>query len=310
MGTRRGHGEGSIYQRGDGLWCTAVDLGYVNGKRKRKYIYGQTRKEVADKLKVVLRDQQLGLPITTERQTVEQFLTRWLTDVVEASVRPRTFESYSSTARLHIIPALGRLELTKLTAQHVQALLRTKSREGLSAQSVRNVRAVLRIALNQAVRWDLIPRNVATLVSPPRAERHEVPTFTPEEARQFLAAARGDRLEALFTVALALGLRQGEAFGLRWPDIDLDHGVLRVRTSLQRIHGKLTFTQPKTEKSRRTISLPATTVAALRAHRVRQMEERLAAGSRWEDHNLVFANTEGKPLEKGQCRQAAQRVAR
>lgn len=298
MGTRRGHGEGSIYQRGDGLWCTVVDLGYVNGKRKRKYIYGKTRKEVAEKLKAVLRDQQLGLPIATERQTVEQFLNRWLADVVQGAVGPRTYESYTTTVRLHIIPTLGRHELTKLSAQHIQALLRAKSNEGLSPASVRYIRSVLRIALNQAVRWNLIPRNVASLVVPPKAERHEARTFTPEEARQFLAAVRGDRLEALFTVALGLGMRQGEALGLHWSDVDLDNGTLRVRTALQRIGGKLTIVQPKTEKSKRTILLPAATVAALRAHRVRQMEERLVAGSQWEDHDLVFANTLGKPLEK------------
>lgn len=121
MASRRGHGEGSIYQRSqDGKWCTAVDLGYVNGKRKRKYIYGKTRKEVAEKLKIVLREQQQGLPIATERQTVAQFLERWLEDQVKAKNRPITHESYSRIVRLHIVPTIGRIPLAKLTALKIR----------------------------------------------------------------------------------------------------------------------------------------------------------------------------------------------
>src|SRR5687768_11282813 len=109
MATRRGHGEGSIYQRADGKWCASVNLGYVNGKRKQKVIYGKTRKEVAEKLKILLRDHQQGLPIATERQTVGQFLARWLADVVKPNRRPATYRSYEQMARCHLIPALGRI---------------------------------------------------------------------------------------------------------------------------------------------------------------------------------------------------------
>ena len=119
MGTRRGHGEGSICQRSDGRWMARVDLGYVGGKRKRKQIYGKTRKEVAEALKVVLRDQQQGLPVAVERQTVEQFVARWLTDVVALKTRPRTHQSYREIARLHILPTLGAIQLTKLSPQDV-----------------------------------------------------------------------------------------------------------------------------------------------------------------------------------------------
>ena len=158
--------------------------------------------------------------------------------------------------------------------------------------------AVLRIALDQAMKWTLIARNVASLVVPPHVEQHDARAFTPEEARQFLSAVHGDRLEALFSVALALGLRQGEALGLRWSAVDLENGELHVRTALQRIEGKLTVVPPKTKQSKRKITLPAVSVAVLRAHRIRQMEEQLLAGSQWEDHDLVFANTIGKPLKK------------
>ena len=217
MSSRRGHGEGAIYFReSDQRWCTSVDLGWENGKRKRKVIYGKTRKEVAEKLKVVLRDQQQGLPIAVERQTVEQFITRWLEEVVASRNRPRTYHSYKEIARLHIIPTLGKIQLTKLTPQDVQTLLSQKAAHGLSPRTVQYIRAVIRMALGQALKWGLVVRNVATLVTPPRAERHEIHPLTPEQARRLLDAARGDRLEALYRVALSLGLRRGEALGLRW----------------------------------------------------------------------------------------------
>ena len=299
MSSRRGRGEGSISQReSDGLWTARVDLGYVDGKRKRKQIYGKTRKEVAEKLKVLLRDQQQGLPIATRRQTVEQFLTGWLSDVVQGTVRARTYESYKTTVERHIIPKLGRHELAKLTAQHVNTLLKSKAAEGLSATTVKYIRTILRVALNQAVKWELIPRNVIAAVPAPRVERHEVRAMAPDEARRFIDAMRGDRLEALYTVALAVGLRQGEALGLHWDDVDLDAGTLRVRWSLQRIGKTLQLVAPKTELSKRAISLPPPTVAALRAHKVRQMEERLCAGAAWQDTGLVFTTPIGTPLDK------------
>ncbi len=300
MGSRRGHGEGTIYRReSDGKWCTAVDLGWVNGKRKRKVIYGKTRKEVAEKLKVALRDQQQGLPVAVERQMVGTFLARWLADVAKPNVRPKTYTSYADTVRLHLIPTLGRIELSKLQPQDVTALLTAKLRAGLSPRSVRYIRAILGLVLGQALKWGLVARNVVALTDPPKAERHEITPFAPDEARRFLAVTRGERLHALYAVALALGIRQVEALGLRWRDVDLDGGTIRISKQLQRVDGKQTLVEPKTAKSRRTISLPDEIVAVLKAHRVRQLEERLQAGDHWqgEDWGLVFASPIGTPLE-------------
>ena len=229
MAGRRGHGEGSIYQReSDGKWCTAVDLGYVNGKRKRKVIYGKTRKEAAEKLKVVLRDQQQGLPVAMERHTVAHFFERWLADTIAPNRRAKTYRSYEQIARCHIVPDLGRVPLAKLEPQQVQSLLKRKQAEGLSPRTVAYIRAVLRQALNQALRWGLVARNVAALVEPPKVERYKIKPLTPEQATIFLRTAAGDRLEALYRVALSLGLRQGEALGLRWEDIDFEARTLRV----------------------------------------------------------------------------------
>lgn len=291
---QRGHNEGSIYQRQDGRWVAAVT---IDATGKRKSFYGTTRKGVAQKLTDALKQQQQGLPVAFERQTVAQFLDRWLADEVKPNRQPKTYQSYADTVRVHITPDLGRHQVAKLTPQHVQALLATKQASGLSPRSVAYVPTVLRIALNRALKWGVVARNVAALVDPPTVERVEVRPLTPDQARRLLDAAQGDRLEALYTVALALGLRLGEALGLRWEDIDLDARELRVRVALQRIDGKLQLKEPKTAKSRRTVTMPTATVAAIRGHRVRQLEERLLAGSRWQDSGLVFTSTIGTPLE-------------
>src|ERR1044072_3917571 len=156
---KRGQGEGSIYKRKDGRWVAAVTLGYQGGKIKRKTLYGKTRKEVQDKITPILRDVQKGIPVITERQTVGQFLDRWLSDSVKISVRPKTFSSYSDLVRLHIKPELGHIQLTKLSPQHVQGLLKDRLKAGLSARTVQYIRTVLRIALGQALKWDFVSMN-------------------------------------------------------------------------------------------------------------------------------------------------------
>jgi integrase len=176
--------------------------------------------------------------------------------------------------------------------------MNAKFESGLSPRTVQYLRAVLRRALGQAPKWDLVARNVATLVEPPRSVKHEIHPFTPKQAQAFLTAVKGDRLEALYSVAIALGLRQGEALGLRWSDIDFDAGTLTVRVALHRIGGEPVLTEPKTNKSRRTVHMPPSFVASLREHRIRQLEERLMMEPRWDDSwNLVFASTIGTPLD-------------
>jgi integrase len=302
MGKKRGAGEGSIYQRADGTWVAVVHDGYKDGKRKRKYLYGKTRGKVKEKLTKTLHDQQIGLPISFERQSVGQYLTYWLDESVKGSVRDRTFDSYSDTVRLHLMPGLGRHQLPDLTPQHVQKYLNDKLQSGLSATTVRYHQAVLRVALNQALRWGLVVRNVATLVNPPKVVRPDFEPLSPEEARQLLQAVRGHRLEAVVSAAMAVGLRQGETLGLRWDDVDLDTGRMRIRGQLQRIDGRLQIVEPKSRRSRRTLTMPSSTIAALREHRVRQLEERLAAGDTWNDLGFVFSTATGTPLDERNVR--------
>jgi integrase len=294
---RRGHGEGSIWQRSDGRWEARIDLGYQGGKRRRKAFYGNTRREVSDQLKAALHTQQQGLPVAVERQTLGQFIAKWLEDSVRPTVRPKTFDSYAQLVRLYIGPELGNIQLGKLSPQDIQHLLNKLLKSGLAPRTVQYCHAILKMALGRAYKWSLVPRNVAQLVDPLRSRRYEMRSLDPEEARTFLNTVRGDRLEALYSVAIALGLRQGEALGLRWEDIDMDKCTLKVRYALQRIDGKPQLVEPKTQKSRRTIFMPQVTVNALRAHRVRQLEERLVAGTRWKESGLVFTSTIGTSLD-------------
>jgi integrase len=296
-GKRRGPGDGTIRKRTDGRWEARLRLGYENGKMQWKYIYGKTWREVSDQLKAAQHAQQQGLPVVVERQTVAQYLARWLEDSARRKVRPKTYDSYAQIVRLYIEPDLGPIQLSKLTWQQIDALLNKMIKAGLSPRTVRYCLAVLRMSLEKARKRSLVGQNVALLVDQPRAVRHEIRSLSPEEARVFLNTVRGDRLEALYSVAIALGLRQGEALGLRWEDVDMDKCTLRVRYALQRIDGKPQLVEPKTQKSRRTIFMPQVTVNALRAHRVRQLEERLVAGTRWKEQGLVFTSTIGTPLD-------------
>lgn len=304
--TRREQGSGAVYRRSsDGRYVAVVDLGWKDGKRQRRSFVSATEGGAIAKLNRAMAQLGRGALMAADKQTVAQFLDHWLAAVVKPTLRPKTYQSYESICRIHIIPAIGRRRLDKLGVQHVAAMLADCQAAGCSPTTVRYVRTVLKKALADAVRWEVIPRNVAALVKPPLATRFEGKPLSPEDAGRFLLAARGDRLEALFTVAVALGLRLGEAFGLRWQDVNLDTGTLTVRHQLQRIDKVYRLTEPKSPRSRRTLPLPAPVLASLKAHRQRQLEDRLLAGGRWDGSwNLVFCSTIGTPLDDANVRTA------
>lgn len=299
---RRGHNEGSVYQRADGMWVAAVSLGMVNGKRRRKVIYGKTRAEVNRERIKLLGELQRGIPVQTAGTTVAAFLERWLV-TVKPSVRPKTYTSYHGIVHRHLIPTIGTHRIEKLTQQHVHELLVMKASEGLSERTVLYIRNVLRAALNQAMKWDLVARNVATLVDPPKVDPYQAHALSKDQAGRLLDTLRGDRLEALYAVALSVGLRQSEALGLRWEDVDLEKGTITVRRQLQVIAGQPTFTEPKSRKSRRTIPLPASVLETLRQHRTRQLAERIRAGGQWQGQwGLVFCTPTGTPIDHSNLR--------
>lgn len=299
MPRKRGQNEGTIYKRADGRWEAQYTYQDATGRTRRKSIYGKTRKEVQQQLTAALAALDRDEAPLTDRQTVGQFLERWLADVVEPHRAPDTHRTYAGVVRLHLLPTLGKVQLGKLTPQQVQALLTTKARGDLAGKdrTVQQLREVLRNALNVALRWGLVAKNAAELVDPTAYRRPEVCPLSADEAHAFLAVAGGDRLEALYTVALALGLRKGEALGLKWEDIDEAAGVIRVRRQLQRVKGKLILRDLKTAKSRRNLPLPAALVGKLHAHRARQAEAELLAHARWQHSDLVFTSTIGTPLD-------------
>lgn len=295
-GKRRGHGEGSIYQLPDGRWRGALDLGWHNGKRRRKYVTRKTRAEVSRALRELSTLAEMGRLSMQRVPTVAQWMETYLTEVASSKVRPSTLHRYREEVEHHITPLLGRHRLDKLTPAHITAFYRDRLTV-LSPGSVRRLHANLRRAFNIAVRWQLIHTNPVALVDPPSLPHSEVQPYTLDEARSFLKAVRGHRLEARWVLALALGLRQGETLGLYWEDLDLEAGTIRIRAQLQRHpeSGELVRVETKTVRSRRTLPVPPSVLAVLREHRKRQEEERRAAGS-WADPRLVFATRVGTPI--------------
>ncbi len=292
---KRGNGEGSVNQLSDGRWQARVTL--EGGTRKA--FYGATRAEAAQKLTAALRDRDRGLPVgLDERQTVGQYLTAWL-ETVRPTIRPRTWQRYSELLMLHAAPSLGKVALTKLTAQQVQRLYSAKLAEGLSSTTVHHLHAVLHRALGQAERLGLVARNVCDLVDVPRMAERELHVLNPDQVRQLFTAAQGERLEALFVLAMTTGMREGELLALRWADVDLERGIVRVRATLQRTkEAGYLLAAPKTKQSRRQITLATRACDALRAHRIRQAEERLRLGAAWDGTlDLVFPNQTGHPMD-------------
>jgi len=302
------NGEGSIYRRQDGRWVGAAYAPTNRGGRKRIAFYGKTRTEVREKLTALLRDVGRGLTVAAENWTVEQYLDHWLSSVVKPNRAPRTYQGYELVVRRHLVPALGRKRLKALGVADVRRQVQTMTDSGLGVRTTQQVHAVLHNALEQAVRDEAVARNVAKLV------KVKTPTYevgrglTVAQAKSLLHAVAGERLQALYVLAIYLGLRRAEVLGLRWDDIDLDAERLQVTQTLQRVEGRLQLLPPKTRHSRRTVPLPPPCVDALRQHRARQDRERLALGPAWTDSGLVFTTTIGTPIEPDNLRRSWDRV--
>lgn len=296
---KNANGEGSVSKYGDGRWCARHTFHTPEGP-KRKAFYGRTKAEALAKRNRASADFQNGLMVfDTENVSLGEYMERWLNDSKKDNLAPRTFANYRSHIRGHLVPSLGHVKLKSLTPAHIQALYRAKLDTGLSPATVRYIHAVLSGGLKQAVRWRLLPYNAAEAVELPKLIRHEGQAFSVAEVKRFLEAARGDRLEALYVLAVTCGLRQGELLGLKWGDMDLEAGSMQVRRQLQRMRdgSGLAFLPLKNPDGRREVALGPMAVEALRKHRARQAEEKLMLGSLYEDMGLVFATPKGTPLE-------------
>ena len=302
-GRQRGNGEGTIYKRADGRWEAQMTL--PNGRRKP--FYGKTRAEAAAKLAAGIRDRDRGLMPTPERQTVREYLASWLA-AKTARLEPGTWLRYEQYTRLHIVPTLGRVRLAALSPQQLQQLYAAKLEEGLSPTTVNHLHTCIHTALQAAVRLGLVHRNVADMLDPPRKVAREMKVYAPEQARALLEAVRDTREEGLYTLALFTGMREGELLGLRWRDVDLAAGQLTIQMALKNVNNQRWLGKPKTEAGRRTIVLSPTVIAALRAHRTRQLQERLTAGDEWQDNDIVFCTHSGGHIAGSNLRMAHMRL--
>lgn len=313
---RRGNGEGSIYRAPDGRWRGAIDLGWVDGKRKRRLVSGKTRNEVAAKLREAQKAADQGVE-TDARMTVGKWLDHWLETVVDGRVgSDNTRANYRHVVKRHIEPKLGRVLLAKLTAEQVDKFLALKADEGHSLSHVARMRSILADALRHAERRGLVVRNAGALAVMPKmdapAERR---AFTPDECRKLIAAAAGERLEAMVVVGLTCGLRPGELAGLIWTDLDLDgtpptltvSGSLKLNT----LDGsKARGAVKRSTAGHRTIALPPVAVEALKAHSARHKREQLKAGPLWDSAGLVFTTEAGQPLNPSTVRTMFARVGK
>jgi integrase len=290
---------GTIRQRSKGSWTIQVYAGKdpVTGKKMRvaRTVRG-TKKQAELALAKLIQSVETGVDFDATKLSVADYITRWLAST-EKRVRPRTIERYSELMRLHVVPVIGAIPLLKLKPLHVEKIYERAFDRGLSAQSVLHIHRVLFTALRQAVSWQLIPRNVAEAVVPPRPEPREVKPMTPDDVIQVLETVSGTALETPTVLALGTGMRLGEVLGLRWQDVDLDAKSARVTQTLQETdaHG-LVFVPPKTHRSRRAVSLPTFVVQALRKHKKEQSERRLMVGSAWQDYDLIVERGDGQPL--------------
>jgi integrase len=294
----RGNGEGGITRhKKSGLYMARYTVQTPTGS-KRKTLYGKTRREVDEKLTKAKADRDGGLVFDADNMKVGEYLERWLVDSVRDTVRSTTFERYEQVVRLHIRPVLGKLKLKNLSPAHVRGLYREKLDAGLSPRTVQYVHVTLHKALKQAIMDGLIPRNATEAVKPPQVRREEMQPLSPEQVKVLLEAARGERLEALYVLAVTMGLRQGELLGLKWEDVDLEARTLQVRRTLTTAKGGPVLSTPKTKGSRRSVKLTQSAVEAFRSHLQRQLGEIDRAASLWRESGLVFASEMGDPLDR------------
>jgi integrase len=285
---------------------------YVAADGHRRSVYAATEKECQEELRKALTLADNGIRPADSKATVAEYLAEWLEASVAPRLRPRTVESYRETVKLYLVPAIGKVKLSKLTPDHVARMLaelrarRDAKGKQLSPTTVRYAGSVLRIALNRALKQGRVLRNAAALADLPAKESHELVPLSGAEVRKFLASVENDRLGTLFLAAVGTGLRQGELLALRWSDLDLTGKTLTVAHTLRRNTRELA--EPKTRRSRRTLALTPAVVAGFKRQKRRQAEEQLAAGPRWRDQDFVFTGglrrgrymvPDGRPLDAG-----------
>ncbi|MFJ2070690.1 tyrosine-type recombinase/integrase [Streptomyces sp. NBC_01420] len=304
---RNPNGAGTITKRKDGRYQAAVYVLQPDGTRARKFAYGKTWAECDAKRRDLLAKVDQGVPVPTRSAKLSEWLPYWLDNVVKPRRKLSTYDKYEAHVRLYLVPVIGGKRLESLGVADVRRFL-VQLEKMTTAATAKEAHRVLRTALTAACREELITRNVASLVEPPRAKSRELSPWSLNETLTFLAASRKDPLYAAFVLAITMGLRRGELVGLRWTDLDLDRRVLYVRQQTQRRRGILYDDDPKGRR-RRAVPLPAMCIAPLRWHRMRQAEAKARAGEAWQEGGHVFVTRTGRPVEPRNVYRSFTRVA-
>lgn len=289
---RKANHRGTVTQRGENSFRAQIQ---IDGNRYSHT--ARTRKEAQQWLDARNRELEQNFDYSQGLVTLEEFLTQWLKRK-KRDLKLKTWVDYQYTVEKKIIPYLGEMKIREIIRQDIENLYDTMDLMGIGIPTINKTHRVLRAALNDAMRDDIILRNPARYATPPKYIQPEMSILEEYQLSHFIAAASESRFEALYYLAITTGMREGELLGLKWKDIKWETQVLHIQRQLTRITGYgLQFTTPKTQKSVRTIPLSDDEIDVLRKHVLRQRLEKQVAGDSWKEHNLLFTTTIGTPLD-------------
>ena len=291
MARRRSRGEGSLfYLDTKKLWVAQITLS--DGKRKVKY--SKNQKEVREWLSATQNEAKQGTIVTKENVTFKDFVTNYMENVAKHKLRPKTIEVYNYLLTNHIIPEIGRFKLVQLRPDHLQSLYSKKVESGLSKRTVQFMHAIIHKALKQAMKWGMVSRNVADLVEPPKPNRPNLSVWTPGQVNTFLTATKDHRWHLIFLLAIYCGFREGEVLGIHRESVDLARGTIKVLHQAQSLKGGIVITEPKTDSSKRLVTVPKTALKTLSEY---------LAGLK-SDKGLIFTTATGKPISPSNLQKA------
>jgi integrase len=297
--------KGHVRKRGS-KWCFVLDIGTdpTTGKRKQKWFSGFKTKKEAEKAMIdKMHELEQGMYVEPSKTTIKEYFEQWLEDYAKSALRPTSFQTYYTLIHQHIIPSIGHITLQQLQPMHLQRFYneqlqrgRVDGKGGLSSQSVVKLHVIIKSALGHAVKWQLINRNVADLADPPAIRKRDIITLEADEVTHFLELAKESRYYIAFLLAISTGLRRGEILGLRWKDIQFEEKRASIQKNLVVVKGTPLLQEPKTKGSKRSISLPTTTVDALRKYKKVQAQEKLKQGALYQDNDLIVTTRFGTPV--------------
>lgn len=320
MGKKRGNGEGSIVKVKDNQWRGAVVIGRdLDGKIKRKWFTGKTRKEVADKMHSILAMISTGNYIEPSKTSFGDWMDVWLSEYKKHALKPTTYDSYETNIKCHLKPALGHISLKDLKSFDIQRFVNSKYENGYSTATIRKLKNIIHASLKQAIVNQLVTRNVSEGVILPIHKQKEIRVFTKEEEKEFIKALKGDRLEAAFKLDMVSGLRVGELLGLTWDCIDFENGIISIKQSLIRVKNRskkskeknLYFVEQttKTTSGKRKVPIPKSAITMLERYKKLQEWEKRKAEGLYEDNNLLFCTALGNRLIPKNAARSFQRAA-